>query len=189
MPAKDVVQIVKDIITTIAVIAAGIWFLWQGTSRPRLKIEQTLVRKPFNDGSKKIHVVADVLISNVGNVVVDIPCGLIYVKQVLPAPRSGQISSEIFLRKPDIKNKTGDLCSFENYVIEPGEGDQVHYPFDVDESVRAIQFDSFIPNLRRPGKGWGLQSFYDLESAPNVKSSFEDATPPQAQPKILSSPR
>jgi hypothetical protein len=179
MNVKDAAATVQSIVTTLAIIAGGIWFMRQGSNRPRLKIQHNIAHKAFNDGSKKVHVVAEVLISNVGNVVVEIPCGRINVKQVLPAPTPGHISATV-LQKPD-HQRGNELCSFQDYTIEPGEGDQVYSTFDVDDTVQAIQFDSFIPNQHKPNEGWGLQSFYDLSasSAGNTKSSYQDATPPQ----------
>ncbi len=177
---KDYIQILKDTLTALALLAAGVWWAWQGTNRPRLKLEQSIIHKSFNDGSKKVHVVVDIFISNIGNVEVKIPCGKIIIKQILPAPTPGNVSSNAILQRP-AKKADGQTCSFTGYTLQPSEGDQVHFPFDVKEDVQAIQVDTFIPNVHHPEKGWGLQTFYDLSGTPGVQKTYQDATPMQNQ--------
>lgn len=171
--AQDVAGLIKDIVETLAVLVAAGWFLVQGLERPRLKIEHKITHRALADGSNKVHIVADVFMSNIGNVELNIPCGKITVRQILPGPAPGRSGSGSYL--------SYDSCSLKNYIIESGEGDQYQFSLDVDDKVRAIQFDTFIPNPLRKGRGWGLQSFYDLSSPAPSRNSFPDATPAEVQ--------
>ena len=159
---KDWMSIVQSIVTIIAIIAAGLWFLMQRQHKPRLKVEHRISHRRIAQNEQLL--IVDVMLSNVGNIKADLKCGKIKVYEILP-------DGGVLVNKDD-------TCNAGQRSLEPGEGDQVHEEYKLDGAVQTVRVYTFFVNPDRPGIGWDLTSFYDFKDVHEGEAKrYTDATP------------
>jgi hypothetical protein len=106
------------------------------------------------------------MISNVGNIKVDLKCGKVKVYQIIP--------------EPGVRINPSDECIAGERMLEPGEGDQVHEEYKIDPRVKTVRVYTFFKNPEQPDVGWDLTSFYDLQEVHvGNPTPYTDATPIQ----------
>jgi len=90
-PWKDRIAIVQGLLTSFAIVAAGVWFFIQGTDKPEVDIElfatsRLIVGLP--QGSPKMHLVTfQIKATNLGRVPVHLENGTLTIYQMNPEPR------------------------------------------------------------------------------------------------------
>ncbi len=168
---KGWLEIVQSALTIFAILAAGWWFRTQRQNRPRLKIEHRLTHRRI--AKDKQLLVVDAMLSNVGNVKLDLKCGKFKIYEILPV-----VPTERAL----LVNRE-DACNEGERVLEPGEGDQVHEEYPLDGNVSTVRVYTFFENPDQKSIGWELTSFYDLQPASVSNSKINtDATPSGSEP-------
>lgn len=138
---------VQGILTVIAIAAGGWWFLQQGLSKPRIRIDQTLTYRPLADSADLWLVTVDVRATNIGSVGVHLDKGWLVIGQVNPLPGHDLLTAEL-----------------KELWLQPGEGDQaMFHTYEVSRSVQTLQL---ISNYKVPDKQlyWTLISVADLQS-------------------------
>jgi hypothetical protein len=148
---KGWLEIAQITLTIIAFLAAGWWFYRQGQNRPRLKVEHHISHHRLSKDRQLL--VVDVVLTNVGNIPLDLKCGKIRLYELIPE-RKVLVNSE-------------DACNEGERILEPGEEDHVSEEFDsVGGDVAAVRVYSYFENPAARGIGWDLVTIYDLGSAP-----------------------
>ena len=113
-PWLDVFQVT---LTILAFLSAGWWFYRQGTTHPRLKLEHHITHRKVSPTRQ--FLVIDVVLSNVGNVPLDLKCGKIKVYEILPERK--------------ILVNSDDTCNEKERMLEPGE---LHLKFTRPSTAR-----------------------------------------------------
>lgn len=167
---KDAFATAQSFFTVTAILAAGIWFLFQNQCGPRLKIEHRVShRQSISDPSKYILAV-DVMLSNAGNVAVDLNCGHLRVLNINPGDEKLN-PVLVWPRHPDdLKDVENGGC-LEDMIIEPGEGDQVHREISLNSSIKTVRIRSFFKNPKKDDVGWEFISVYDLDDPRSSQKS------------------
>ena len=93
-------------LASVAIVAAGIWFMTQGLHKPRIDISQTVTDRQFSESHIWLRV--QIAITNNGLTKYTIPKGESRVSQVMPPPV--RIVNRL---KDDIQSPTNDLGYFD----------------------------------------------------------------------------
>jgi hypothetical protein len=151
-------SIAQSVLTAIAIIATGVWFLMQGEAEPKANIEHTVIHREINDERTWIRV--SIKISNQGKRLLNLESGLFSIHQVLP------------LESDDIPSLTNHKVSWPligkpcnrtlNIRIEPGEEDCFEHEFIIPHKIQAVEIYSYFQNPENPGYGWQESTVYDL---------------------------
>ncbi len=152
-------NIAQSVLTTIAIIAAGVWFLVQREAAPKANIEHTVIHREIND--KETWVRVSIKISNQGKRLLDLKSGLFSIHQILPL-ESNDIPSltDYIVPWPII----GKPCNLKlDIKIEPGEEDYIDHEFIIPHKIRTIEIYSYFENPENPGYGWSKSTVYDLK--------------------------
>lgn len=157
---KDWLAILQSVATIVAILAAGWWFFMQRQNQPRLRLEHRIAHRRLSPDRQLL--IVDIMLSNVGNVKLDLNCGKIRVFTILPQ-RAVLVNAE-------------DQCNAGERLLEPGEGDQVHEEYELEGNVATVRVYSFFQNPKYKKAGWDLTSFYDLKVESGAKT-YSDATP------------
>jgi hypothetical protein len=152
---KSWLDILQSLVTIAAILAGGIWFMLQRSTKPEVKIEHMVTQRPV-DGSIGMWLVAiEVRVTNVGKVKVDLGQGIMNLSQVNPVPGSELVAADL----RDLR-------------LEPGESDQALFrTYQIPETVKTIQVHS---RYEVPGAHhlyWNLLSLADIGKSPTVQSS------------------
>ena len=149
--AKDAASIVQAILTSIALVVGGIWFMVQRQDKPRIKIEHRISHHRIS--MEKQLLVVDVVLSNVGLVKADIDCGKIKLYEIVPNPQA-------------LSNAEGS-CNVSKRFLEQGESDPIHQEYPVRGDTRTVRVYSWLKNPKGgDDAGWDLTSVYDLIDPP-----------------------
>ena len=114
-----------------------------------------------------------VTVTNTGDVILRLISCLTRVQQILPL--EGDLLDLINAGQDPVKKGTEVLwpeiksiessCKME---IEPGESDEIHYDFILNDEVRLIEIYSYFKNIKKRWRsrniGWNLTTIYDLKN-------------------------
>lgn len=171
----EVASIIQALATVAALGLGGAWSFWLFVKNrqiyPSASIVHHITHRDIGEGKSLLHV--DVVVSNVGDVLVSLIESETRVQQVLPLPASVQdtINSgqdpvpegKTEVEWPLIDSHEQQLKKGQ-YEIEPGGSQQINHDFILDADVETIEVYSHVVNeKKRPRKlGWDLTSLYDL---------------------------
>jgi hypothetical protein len=152
---KLIVDVVQGIFTIGAICAAGWWFIAQESTKPEIKIEQTVTQRPLGNSSSEILITVDVRATNIGKTKAELTKGTMQVDQINPIP--GYTIHKYQLR---------DL------VLEPGETDHAIFEtIRVLKSSQTIQVYSEYPVTNSKDDVWSLYTPVDIGEKPTQKES------------------
>jgi hypothetical protein len=181
---KDIFEILKNVATIMAMIVGAIWgymlFVKKRQKYPCANISHQITHRSIDDQKFLLNV--EVLISNVGTVLLSLVSAEIRILQVLPPPRDVLYSIQKGIdpvRKAETEVQWPMIASREStfqknkYEIEPCEQDHFSFDFIIDKNIQTIQIYTFVRNeiKRKREIGWSLTTFYDLH--PPKKSFFD----------------
>jgi len=105
-PKKHWSDVLQTLSTIIAIVAGGIWFYMERSTKPQIRIEQAATQRHVS-GIKDTWLVAiDVRVTNIGKVKVELSGGKMVLSQINPLPGIGLIETAL-----------------RDLVLEPGESD------------------------------------------------------------------
>lgn len=176
--SEKIASIAQCIATILALIIGGWWtyklFIEQRQDRPRLKLEHKITHRHLPNN--KVLLSVEELLSNAGSVGLAIEQGEIRVIQVLPLPPK---ASELINKReelPEIVRHPQTWPVLESrsvkwspgqFFLEPGEGDQLHSVFSLDNSVKTISIVTRFENPTQKELGWQFVTLYDIATDPN----------------------
>jgi hypothetical protein len=170
---REIAQTIQAIITVLALIVGGFWFLQKRQKYPRAGIEHLISHRLIaNDG---VLLSIGVTIYNKGNVLLSLATGEIYVKQMLP-PRAELF--RLINENHDSVNKGTQLIEWDTVAflqkswkrgkleIEPGESHQFYYHFVIGKNIQTVFVESLFQNVKKPYRQlyWRLATIYDIAS-------------------------
>ncbi len=168
---QSVTGVVQSIITILAVLVAGTWFVVQREGVPKVIVAHTITHRQINRDEIWLHVT--ITVANPGKRRIRVEFGTVRVLQILPLHKDilamkaqGKHLIPVYqsqvvwplIDQREIKEKVG---------IEPGEKDEFHHDFIIPSSLQTIQIYSFFPKQIKPLIGWSKKTTYDI--APSLK--------------------
>lgn len=184
MLVKDIVESVKAIVTTIAIIVGGIWtytlFIKERKHLPHANIEQKVSHLELSEHTNLLRVIAK--LTNTGSSRLLSGKSIIRIQQILPVPSSCPkqglcAKEEVTSALREIKRK-GDRFSWPLIAerehslripldIEPGEEDFIEYEFVVPTGIKVVRIYSYFRNDQKAKSdnevGWAISSHYNFE--------------------------
>jgi hypothetical protein len=124
---KTWADILQSAVTIIAVVAGGMWFILQRSTKPQVKIEHHVTQRAVEGSPGMWLVSVEVRVTNVGKTKVDLAQGILNLAQVNPPVPGDDL----------IDDQLRDLR------LEPGEADQAIFrTYQIPEAVKTIQVHS-----------------------------------------------
>lgn len=165
---KPWAEIVQSFFVVAAIVAAGIWFFWQGETSPKAKISHMVTHRQINENLTWVHV--SITITNAGKTTLDLASGVIRIQKILPL--DPKISERIERNENPIPQdslivawpRIGD--SYEpplNIKIEPGESDMLKSEFIIPSYVKTVKIYSYFEKQKDSPTGWSTTTIYDLK--------------------------
>jgi hypothetical protein len=152
-------EILQAIATILAIACGLIWFLLQRSTKPQVKIEQTVTQRHVVGHPDQSLVSVDVRATNVGKVKVELAPGVMELLQINPILDKDQ-------------QKAWPKFQLKKLILEPGESDQALFQdFTLPDTIRTVQIHS---RYAVPGKldlYWNLLSFVDIGVEPSAKET------------------
>lgn len=150
-------EIVQAVATVLAIACGLVWFLLQESTKPQVKIDQTVTQRQVVGHPDQSLLSVDVRATNIGKVKVELEPGLMDLLQINP-----------ILDKP----RTLGKYELKKLTLEPGESDQALFSdFVVPASIRTIQIHSRYAVPGTQDKYWNLLSFVDIGSGAGAKET------------------
>ncbi|WP_348266771.1 hypothetical protein [Edaphobacter sp. DSM 109919] len=148
-------EIIQAVATVLAIAGGLIWFVLQRSTKPEVKIEQTVTHRSVAGHPDQSLISVDVRATNVGKVKVDLEPGVLEILQINP-----------ILEKD--KQTAWPKFQLKRLTLEPGESDQALFrDFIVPATVQTIQIHSRYTVPGEPGLYWNLLSFADIGVEPS----------------------
>lgn len=156
---KTWMEIIQSVATVLAIAGGLIWFVLQRSTKPEVKIEQTVTHRSVAGHPDQSLVSVDVRATNVGKVKVDLEPGVMEILQINP-----------ILEKD--KQKPWPKFQLKRLTLEPGESDQALFrDFIVPANIQTIQIHSRYAVPGEAGLYWNLLSFADIGAEPSRKET------------------
>ncbi len=175
---ERMVSVIASCATVAAFIVGGIWSYWlfvQNRQKyPRARIEHRIRHWRMGSGKTLLHV--DMVVSNIGNVLISIVESRTTIQQVLPIAADLRETMEAgrdlvengksevdwpTIGQHDVRYKKGD-CE-----IEPHEVQEIEHDFVVADDVRTVEVYSYLLNekKRKVPLSWDLTTLYDTSDS------------------------
>lgn len=142
---KDLVGTVQSLITIVAILAGGYWFLAQRSLKPQVKMEQIISQRALDGEPGWMLIAVDVRATNVGKTKVSLTKGALELIQVNPLP--GNSMAIVALPAMD---------------LEPGESDQaILRTWKTPGYIKTIEVHSSyaVPSSK---EFWNVRSLVDV---------------------------
>ncbi|HEM62152.1 MAG TPA: hypothetical protein ENO24_07660 [Chloroflexi bacterium] len=172
---EQIASIARDVATAAALIFGAVWsyklFIQHRQQYPRASLQHTIKHWRIGQGKTLLHV--DVIVSNVGDVLISLEEGRTTVEQVLPLPAhmAGRLEAGQDLLEEGEYEVPWEVIGEAKYhwqtggcEIEPSETQGIENDFILDESVSTVQVYTYLRNeTKRPRKlTWDLTTLYDI---------------------------
>ena len=168
MSLKEKLDIIQAMLTIVAILAAGWWFVKQGFAKPEVRLEHRVTQRRSVDDKGVWLIGIEVRVTNVGKVPVDLKDGTLIVSQVNPVRQQG--TEELDRESLDKK-----------LYLDPGEADQATFQtLLLPDNYKTILVQSVYPVPRtffgfqipgKPKREWTTETLFDIgpssESVPN----------------------
>jgi hypothetical protein len=152
---KSWIAALQGVATIGAILAGAYWFFLQRSTKPQVKLDQTVTQRPVVGDDDEILITVDVRATNIGKVKVDLQPGQFDLLRLNP-PQGGPLIS----------------YALRALSLEPGESDQALFKtVIVRSSVKTVQVHS---DYKVPGTGnnyWNLLSAVDIGDHTGHKES------------------
>jgi len=174
--AGKIAEIFSNIFTGIGIIVGGIWtyltFVKNRLSYPKVEVKHQVIQKHLGDGKILLHV--NVVVDNLGDVLVNFESGETRLLQILPlvgeageAIQKGEDPVNPGRYDIDWPKITGRvLIAKDNPCeIEPKEKETFPCDFVIKNDVQIVEIYSYFENITKKGKelGWPCTTVYEIE--------------------------
>ena len=165
MSLKEILDIIRAVLTIAAILAAGWWFVKQGFAKPEIKLEHTVTQRRSADDKGAWLIGIEVRVTNVGKVPVDLKDGMLIVSQVNPVRQAGteELDRESLDKKLYLDPGEADQATFETLLLPDGyKTILVQSVYPVPRTLLGFQS---ILGFRIPGKPdreWTTETLFDI---------------------------
>ena len=165
-----IVSIFQSCCSCLAIIFGGVWgyylFIKNRQKFPRANIDLKVNHRNLTKDEVLIHI--EVIITNIGNVLIELTDINTFILQMIPLPDNAQKiptgCDSVFVEWENIKPCIAERLRQQKIEIEPGENQGVQFDFIIPNNYQTIGIYSTIKNERKKGRdiGWDSTMFYDL---------------------------
>jgi hypothetical protein len=152
---KPWLDALQGIMVMAGIIAGGVWFYLQESTKPLIKMDQTVSQRPLSGDSSRILLILDVHVTNQGKMKVNLPVGHLDLTQINP-PKGGNLLAQ------DLQKLT----------LEPGQSAQALFvSYVIDPSIKTLQIHTSYP---MPGGTyyWNLLNAVDIGPEADKKQTM-----------------
>ena len=173
---KDYVGICQAVATTIAIIAAGIWFFCQGIHSPKANVSHLVTHRQLDDDWNWVHVA--VTIKNIGQRPLTLKKEYCKVRVQKIYPLETRIKDKILRRENPVSEKScvvdwpepcKPLAPTSDCTIWPGEEERLEFEFIIPISIQSVKIYSYFEKQHTPQLGWSDTTIYDLTKKKELK--------------------
>lgn len=176
--AKDVVALVKDILSIIGILVGAAWtymlFIKHRQKFPKAEIKHDVVVKKLGHKQRLVHVT--VTVKNTGDVLLTLVSHQTRLQEIVPA--STDLIQKLHENKDPVKAGESEFLwpmigerksdwsdEDQQREMEPGESQDFDVDFFVDPETETVSVYSYFTNMTKSSKeiGWNLTTFHDLE--------------------------
>ena len=167
-------KLVNYILISAAILAAALWFIWQGGFSPKLKARHQVSHRQLDDNWTWVHL--SLAAENVGRVPIGLEKVRITLQKVLPLEKA---TEEALGQGVLPASKDGKLFEWpaldDAHELElqeklaPGQVKMVVKEFIISSNVEAIRIYTNIESQKGPTLGWETVTIYDLEKQGGLK--------------------
>lgn len=183
--AKVADVVVKGSAILVAAIWTWILFIKRRQRFPRARVRHSIEARLLTKEKRLVRL--SVTVENLGDVLIEIASGEVWLQRVLPI--SKEIATALASQKSDdtlyndntevqwpTVGKEHALSPNPPHEIEPGEHDSFDFDFVVDADVSTLLVNSHIENIKKRKKeiGWNCSTLHDLDSGTEINT--EEAT-------------
>ncbi len=167
---KDIASIVQSVLTCLAIVIAGIWFLMQGMASPKANISHSVTHRQISDSW--IWLRLEIIVKNEGKRPLHLKSGIARVQRILPLEPyiEKQVKADMCLIPETQKDKTvfwpqvGKEYTLERELyLEAGETDTLECEFMINSLLRTIKIQSEFQHPKYPDRFWRFATIYDLQ--------------------------
>ncbi len=175
--AHSIIESVESVGKTLAILVGG-WWTWLTFVRKRVKFPSARVEHAIKHWADEqlmlLHVTLRV--TNTGNVLLPIGECCTWVEQLTPLPDS--VRNQMLAGKDPVESSRTDiewtliaerkLDPTAGYEIEPGEAEEFHFDFMIDQNVSRVLIYSYLENKKKrrwpttKTIGWNISTIYDM---------------------------
>jgi len=175
---KDKTDIVRSMLTGLAIFIGGLWalivFILKREKHPHANITHIIKHFPIDD--EKVLLRVKVQIENKGNILMQLTSGFTRIQSILPL--SNDIKELIQNEKSPRPENSNEIpwpeieeikIKFEkkSCEIEPNERDETIFDFILNSNEQVVSIYTYLQNIkkRKSELGWGLTSTYDFRES------------------------
>jgi hypothetical protein len=163
---KDWIAILQSILTILAILLGGAWFLYQETLKPELKLEHVVTKRRLQGASNVWLISVEVIATNTGKVRERLHGGTLNVVQVNPLPGSPIFDQPMPLFDLQLDPGESDQALFRTFQVSDARSTieiQSRYPFPTESSIGSFLPSSWVASSAQPV--WHHDSILDLENS------------------------
>ncbi len=156
------IECIQGVVTILALLAGGVWFLLQRANKPQVKLDQTVTQRPVAGQPEMTLITLDVRATNVGKIKVDLEPGTVELMELNPEQ---DVPQNVPQSVPKI------AFPLQRMTLEPGESDQaIFQTVNLPNSIHTIQVHSeyAVPGTK---KYWNLLSSVDIGGSSDRKEA------------------
>jgi hypothetical protein len=175
----SILTVIQSAVTIGAILIGGLWtynlFVQQRQKYAHLKIEHKVTHLSLPD--HRILLMVEVTHTNVGSVKVSLASADVRVYNLQPQELTDEAITQINQGKLSDTPEPNTLWQIvahpttsqkDDFVVEPGESDQIHYEFVLSDDVGPLVVYTYFknPTIKHRDIGWVTRSIYDPRKRP-----------------------
>jgi hypothetical protein len=174
---SDLARTTQAILTSLAIIAGGIWFWQRGEMQPRANVEHVITYEPLTEHYALLHVQAE--IRNEGKTRLHIRQARAWVQQILPLV--GSLREEVEHNGPAVVNADDHAVNWTlvpgalydrsdlSIDIEPGEAAGDWFEFVIPREAKTVRLYTYFRNQaafqQGADTGWSSETIYQVQGS------------------------
>jgi hypothetical protein len=163
---KDWSSIIQSLLTIVAILLGGAWFLYQESLKPELKLDQIVTKRRLQEVQGVWLISVEVTATNTGKIRETLQGGTLDIVQLNPVP-GRVIFEKIPLADLQLDPGESDQALFSTFQISDYSSTlqiQSHYPVP----TAASSFGSFLPKFlinKKTQLEWHHSTILDFDSS------------------------
>lgn len=195
--AKTIAEVVKEVLTSVALVLGGYWFLWRRDPFPRASVSIAVEEILLDSDHRLLHV--ETTLTNVGKTLIEVRKARGWVQRMLPleANLQAELRGEVLIRNENGEIPWPRASDMQDHSwgrgrcrIEPGESEIFRWEYVIDATIQVVLVYAYIENAdtkRRREIGWSRTQFVRLDSkgAPVMSNGPSRGEERQLPPRLV----